>query len=59
MKYFHLKWDEVMWGISWANLVMLQATIPVIDRGEDSGGDFTSPEKEINSPMAFKEFLGM
>ena len=36
MKYFRFSWDEIMWGMSYANLVMLSATIPVYKRGSSS-----------------------
>ena len=30
--YFGLSMDEVLWGMSWTNIIMLTASIPTFDR---------------------------
>lgn len=50
--------EFVLWGISYANLCMLLATIPVAPESEEK----TQREEEAieaDSPMALKTFLGL
>lgn len=35
IKYFRFSFDYVLWGISWANLNMLLATVPKYEAAKD------------------------
>lgn len=35
MKYFRMSFDQILWDLSWRNLMMLLATIPVYKRDKD------------------------
>lgn len=56
IKYFRFDLDFVYWGISWANLLMLSASIPTYDDLKDKEDD--KPAKEI-SGKELAGFLGM
>lgn len=46
MKYFRLDYDTILWGISYVNFVMLQATIPIYDRDDQKSHVATGSEND-------------
>lgn len=57
IKYFRFSWHYVMWGISYTNLMMLMATIPVIewDDDDDEKGTKQKKPKDIMEVESFEE----
>lgn len=64
MKYFRFSWNEVLWEMSWSNVLMLSATIPSFDddekgKGKGKGkGDTRAKkidEEDIESFFNFKQ----
>lgn len=53
-KYFRFSFHEILWEISWANLLMLSATIPKFD--ED--GNPEEPIQDIDG-SGLAAFFGM
>jgi len=51
IKYFRFDYDFVLWGISYANLTMLLATIPVYESKIDSDDQQKEEEKEEDGRM--------
>lgn len=45
-KYFRYEHDFILWGISWANLLMLSASIPVYESDDEEKAS-RKPAKEI------------
>ncbi|GAA0561527.1 hypothetical protein [Chitinophaga japonensis] len=37
VKYFRFSWNEVLWGMSWSNVLMLSATTPSFDNDKENG----------------------
>lgn len=54
MHYFHLSMDQVLWEISWVNVIMLTASIPTID---NKSTDSPEKDKEV-SPNELAQKLG-
>ena len=46
MHYFGLNMDEILWGISWMNILMLTASIPSYDsKSSKKAGKEVSPNE--------------
>ena len=45
IKYFRLGWNEIIWGRSWANVLMLISSIPDSTTGDDGGQEITSAKE--------------
>ncbi len=54
MNYFHLTMDQVLWEMSWVNILMLTTSIPTFDRKSTKD---TDENKEI-SPAELAQKLG-
>ncbi|GAH78266.1 unnamed protein product, partial [marine sediment metagenome] len=39
MHYFHLSMNQVLWDISWVNILMLTASIPTFERKSNDKAD--------------------
>jgi len=49
MNYFHLSFDEILWGRSVFNLIMLAASVPSVGTKEDMEEAGTKEDpKEVN-----------
>lgn len=61
MKYFRLTWEEILWEISYQNLLMLSATIPVYKSAKEKGKkkDELDPTVNIDSGQDLANFLGL
>lgn len=61
MKYFRLSWEEILWEVSYQNLLMLSATIPVYKSAKGNGKkkDELDPSVNIDSGQDLANFLGI
>lgn len=60
IKYFRFSWHQIMWEISYRNIMMLSATIPSYKSKMDKKRDNESiQDREINSGDDLASFLGI
>ena len=46
MHYFGLNMDEILWGMSWTNIIMLTASIPTYEtKGTKKPGKEVTPDE--------------
>lgn len=53
IKYFRFDYEFVLWGISWANLIMMLATIPTYKDTETK----EDKEVDIEQPADLLDFI--
>lgn len=59
MKYFRLTWDQILWEMSYQNLLMLSGTIPVYKSRDGKKKEEQGPERNIDSGQELANFLGI
>lgn len=60
IKYFRFSWNEIMWEISYRNIMMLSATIPSYKTKKEKKGSIESVnDRELNSGDELANFLGL
>lgn len=60
IKYFRFSWNEVLWEISYRNILMLSATIPVYkSKKEKKAATEDVQDRELNSGEDLASFLGL
>ncbi len=58
MHYFHFSWKAIMWEMSYANLMMLSATVPSYK--SKSGTNKEKPVESIaEGPEDLAKYLGL
>ncbi|MHA4844414.1 hypothetical protein ACX0G7_09630 [Flavitalea antarctica] len=57
MKYFRCTWDQIMWQMSYANILLLSATVPKYESSKKNGREEDGTEVEGVQDLA--DFLGI